>query len=117
MIDFDSKINIDNCYCLYCNSLCEIKSWAMKDFVSQNLKCASCKEFFESTYENDTLVTFLFTCNKLQVTYFPENSLFAIKKKSNGKSKSINKILIPAFDCNFKNKNLLFQKLNTYLLF
>lgn len=114
MIHLYNDINLDNPFCLYCNYKCDIASWGSLDSVSENYTCLSCKENFEFIYVDDKIISVLFTCNQLQVLHLFEIQSFGIKKIN--QFQPLNRVWIPEFKFNFKDKQVLESRLSTYLL-
>jgi DNA-directed RNA polymerase subunit RPC12/RpoP len=116
MHNLDKLINLDYPFCLYCNSRCDIASWGNSQAVTETYVCLSCKEKFEFIYADDKLISIIFTCNEFQVIYTIDIQSFGIKKIEEDQSQIFNRIWVPEFEINFKNKDILNNRLATYLL-
>jgi hypothetical protein len=107
----------DSAQCLYCNHICQIKSWGKDNSASESYLCPSCHERFELVYENDQLVSFIFTCNTLNVVYFVELQSLGVQVTKPNDIEVLNRVWIPEFNLNFKDKDSLIKKLSNCLLF
>lgn len=127
-MDLRDLLNEDQLNCLYCNYRCEVKasSYATSagnyhDHVAM-FNCNNCHEEFSiivttSSYTNildgskteHLLLQQFFSCKTIIVSI--KNDKFFISNKI---SKEIE---IPPFKIDFKNKEELYNKLRTYLLF
>jgi hypothetical protein len=116
MKDSYNDLDLDNPFCLYCNSKCDIASWGTNNSVSENYTCLLCKENFEFIYVDDKIISVLFSCNQLQVLHLFEIQSFGIQKIDTDRSQPFNRVWIPEFKINFKDKQLLESRLSTYLL-
>ncbi len=131
--------------CLYCNSDCDLKQDGIPMSMSstnhtyevQILTCRNCQEIFEiHWYETDQQVTqyygFVFTCKDLLVfnmylmkPYEDLDGAFCLGKRSKNlwkhhKNKPANfpfRPRIPPFPVDFSDKEKLYEKLKTYLVF
>lgn len=127
-MDLRKLLNEDQLNCLYCNHICEVKSSSYASSQGQRrthfatFTCTECKELFSividtsshTDFLNDSKTTHLFmcqtfSCKSIVVTIM--NNKFLIKNISPIE------IEVPQFEVNFKNKEELYNKLKTYLLF
>lgn len=116
-------IDRDEPRCLYCNSYTNI------NFVNERLPnsslllekeellCSKCEEVFiihciQNSFGETEYDGFTFTCNNYRVYYNYIESYFDISDLS---KKHIT--AIPAFEVNFSDKEKLYNKLKTYLIF
>ncbi len=123
---------INNTECLYCSNQCRRTRFHLKELPSLYrpkiteyfYKCNFCAEHFSIYFfEHFVNKEISFTCKNLYIrTYrnFNFKKYFDLLEDdckllfiSNGK----NLISIPRFDLNFSNKENLFNKLNTYILY
>lgn len=127
-MDLRDYLNQDQLNCLYCNSECEVNasSYASSkglyhDHISI-FNCKHCHEVFKitittSSYNNildgskteHLYFQQLFTCKTMAVSI--RDGKFFIRNKFS------NEIEVPPFNIDFKNKEELYNKLRTYLLF
>lgn len=109
--------------CLYCNSYTDINFVSERPprtslvLEKEELTCSKCGEFFIIHYIQNSLAEteydgFTFTCNDYSVYYNYIESYFDI---SDLNKKHIT--AIPAFEVNFSDKEKLYNKLKTYLIF
>jgi hypothetical protein len=124
---FHELINKDNPKCLFCNSEIdlEIKSerLANSKYIEyfETLTCCKCKESFHIVFVQDDITqkthytTFVFSCNKIWITYHYNIDIFFLWKTPTASPKDI--IKIPSFPIDFSDKKKLFDKLKTYILF
>ena len=118
MFNISETIHFGESKCLYCQSICELECWSNPDNASTtSYTCKKCLEKFEFIYEDDNLIAFNFTCNTLHVVYFTEVHAFGIQVKKPLDIEVLNRVWVPEFEVNFKNKDSLFNRLNTCLLF
>lgn len=129
--------------CLYCNSDCDLKqdgipisTWnpAGNIYECQTLTCRKCKEVFEiHWYDHQGSIfysAFGFTCKEMFVLDLyprpndnpPEGMMFITTRKhlysdDPRKSPMRSKSRIPPFLVDFSDKNKLYEKLKTYLIF
>jgi hypothetical protein len=128
-------IDRDEPKCLYCNvdfdtNAMSIKSSSgsslmhlmpgksfMTRYDTETLYCVDCKDVFEiHSYQNDdgetTYTGFSFTCNGLNIFVNYIESIIDISDL-----KGEHHTAIPSFNPDFSDKNKLYEKLKTYLLF
>lgn len=90
----------------------------------ESLACRKCKEVFHIlSVQDDTGFTsydgFLFSCNGIYVSNFYRSNVFFLGDNDqifSGQSDP-NPIKIPSFPINFSDKNKLYEKLKTYIIF
>lgn len=120
---FHELIDRDEPKCLYCNSDFDLNlksEWIPNTALKADkeiLTCRKCKEVFEihslqGGDGNTEYVGFTFSCKKFRVFFNYIESYFDISDE-NGK----HIIAIPSFQVNFSDKNKLYEKLKTYLVF
>lgn len=120
-----SLINEDRPYCLYCNQKCNYHLDTQQHISGtiETLKlflCPSCGESFHTWHNTDdgTPNTFIMTCYELTIYQSYEdpnspNSELGIQgEKDDGEI-----IWVPEFKIDFSDRDILYQKLKTYLLF
>lgn len=117
--------------CLYCNSDCDFKHDGFFPAGISNLyyeleilTCRKCKEIFEIHWIDDAgefrYLSFVFTCkdivvlNRYSSGYSIGGKEFLYVNWSAGKNPDN---FIPAFPVDFSNKNKLYKKLKTYVVF
>lgn len=110
--------------CLYCNSNTEFNSDSISSshgttYNKETITCCACKEIFEilstQNLEGVTSYTaFHFSCNGIFVLNYYDIDVFYFSTKS---FVSKNWEEIPKFEVSFFDKNKLYEKLKTYLLF
>lgn len=110
LTDFTTAINQDKPNCLYCGTLCTYTESSIDDNNFQGVEsyfCDFCKERFVNfkfTLDNTSLY-FTFSCKLITVTVHPDCIIIG---------KDINCPLV-SFD--FSDKDKLFNKLKTYMIF
>jgi hypothetical protein len=115
LAEFREAIGEDSLRCLYCESLCDC---ATNTTVDQNTfntveinKCKNCQEKFIFYYFLlDTLTGCTFTCNDICVYVSAEGCSLKLA----GAHTDAN---IPLTEFDFSNKEAIYKKLKTYLLF
>lgn len=142
MLPTHELIDRDEPRCLYCNGDCDIKqdglsisTWSphTNTYEVQILTCRKCQEVFEiHWYDHEGEVTyhaFAFTCKDLLVFYmYPRDTVteasFAIETRKNlyekwkdDARKMPRKNRVPPFPVDFSNKEKLWEKLKTYIIF
>ena len=116
-------IDRDESKCLYCNSeiFYELKSvWLPNTSMKADkeiLTCQKCKETFaiHSLQGGDGItkyIGFTFSCKNYRVFFNYVESYFDINDKSGAHI-----VAIPSFTVDFSDKNKLYDKLKTYLIF
>lgn len=118
MFNFENFISEDFPFCLYCGESCTISNSSFK-FTSRNtFRCPNCFENFEKNYAADELYNISFSCRNIIVDceIFPEENFWYIKTVDNSTEIRLpNQINFDIID--FKNKEILHNKLRTYLIF
>lgn len=119
-ITFHTVINEDNPYCFYCKSECYIKVSStyssIDNFTSFN--CKFCNERFViyNLHNYDELVSsFEFTCKDFSVHIYYITENFSLRKLNYKEKIWINDLHNVKFD--FSDKEKLYNKLKTYLMF
>ena len=105
--------------CLYFDSNCDVSGWGSGVQWGNKYTCQKCAEIFEISYFAVGDLTqpvdgFVFSCNDLKISHNYTLKSFAIIKMDPS-SASIE--WIPEFDINFADKNALYKKIKTYLIF
>ena len=109
LTDFDKIINQDNTFCLYCKGNCKYTESSIDQSNFQSVElyyCEHCNErfvYYKFTISN-TILYFTFSCRLIEVTVYSEHIF-------------INNIKCPLVDFDFSNKDKLYSKLKTYMLF
>lgn len=117
-------IDRDEPKCLYCNSDVDVNlrsAWLPNTFLKADneiLSCRKCKEIFaihslQGEDGNTEYTGFTFTCKEYSVFFNYIESYFDI---SSAKDKK-HIMAIPSFIVDFSDKNKLYEKLKTYLVF
>jgi hypothetical protein len=116
--------------CLYCNSDFDIE--LSGDYIGGSssmlnvdiLSCRNCHEQFEITSidEADNVIAFAFTCKGIVIrnVYHLQSFILGGKELLYGiisSSYPENPNYIPEFNIDFSDKNKLYEKLKTYLIF
>lgn len=127
-------IDKDEPRCLYCNSNFDLNAMSissssgsslrhlnpaaiMTRYDTETLYCIDCKETFKiHSHQNDdgetTYTGFTFTCKGYNVFFSYIESYFDISEL-----KGNHITAIPSFDPDFSDKDKLYEKLKTYLVF
>lgn len=114
-----SIINSDHPACLYCNKEIQAVETSMKwsgSFQKREMKlyCDSCDEFFTFYGREDEDADYLkFTCKSITVHVYFNTNLMLLDKNDD----FVNATEIIKFEINFFDKEKLYNKLSTYLLF
>lgn len=107
---------IDKIYpiCLYCQSECQFEGKGLLNslFIKNTYFCSQCREKFVIVCRFDKEYSFTFTCSNLRIEYIQFSNKFNISKLSDKTY-----ISIPDFPLDFSNKESLYNKLKTYLIF
>lgn len=116
LAEFREAIGEDSLRCLYCPGICNSESNTTVDQTTFNTveinKCNLCKEKFIFYYFLlDKLTGCTFTCNDICI-YIDETRCSL--KKLIGSNQSID---MPLIDFDFSDKEFMYEKLKTYLLF
>lgn len=124
-MNIKNLFNEDDPRCLYCNGICKANysgGLEHQSFLEDEYHCLNCGETFliigDAINKNLFNTTLIFTCIDLKVMYFSDAQQMAVSKLPNlnlAKDKFIS--FIPNFDIDFSQKDLLYQKLKTYLIF
>lgn len=122
MIDnlFETYFKEHDPVCLYCNThIDDSSSESANFFYYTKLICASCDEIFIDIYfygaAKDKSSYFIFTCNDLQVSV--NSRLNSIQINRVPLTFSFYGEVLDSFTLDFKNKEALYNKLKTYLMF
>lgn len=121
-------IDRDNPRCLYCQSDFDIKLDSDgRTYSVEILTCRKCCEVFEIHSEEDPItyskiLAFVFSCNKIYVRHSYEEDVFHIGNfrmqfKFRNKGGAGKYTTIPSFNIDFSDKEKIFNKLKTYLVF
>jgi hypothetical protein len=124
-MNIHNLINLDNKKCLYCSSECKVKSAAYyilsEDMYTDEFNCDFCNEIFIVTYNSLAhVMQETFTCKSILVKWSSLNEHFFSLLKRNDLEINNSFFDIPKFNIDmklFKNKESLFKKLSTYLVF
>ena len=122
---FMSCINIENPTCLYCNSPCSLESQDQTGgkYINHKHTCSVCSEyytiFFETNHYYDIdryYYNFNFSCKEFLVSMSNDPDSLSIR---NRKAVSLRPgwVRVPPFHISFSDKDKLYEKLKTYLLF
>jgi hypothetical protein len=117
--------------CLYCGSDCDISLCGNAPLFGnsitdeETLSCRSCLEYFtitsEAGYAGTTYISFIFSCKDILVNCLYAQDVFNLKKSLLKKKIILDVkhagVNIPSFNIDFSNKEELYKKLKTYLIF
>jgi hypothetical protein len=104
--------NFDLPLCLFCQNYLEINNTSSNNLSFDRFICTNCNEIFCFGYYNDTLTNMSFTCLNIEVTIYSSKPHYTISS-----ARIVDNIHIPAFNIDFSDKNKLFEKLHTYIIF
>jgi hypothetical protein len=112
-------MDLDNPICLYCQGECDVwqNASGFPPIVGDCYTCQKCEEKFTIFFIDSSevkFISFLFTCKEFEVAYPYSANKFGICRKDFKEDKHI---WIPYFDVDFSNKEELYQKIKTYILF
>lgn len=99
--------------CLFCKKYLGISNTSHKNTSLDSYECSFCNEKFLFLYTDDKLTYIYFSCFDLEITIFPSRQGYFLSSKS----KDNFSIKIPEFTIDFSDKQKLFEKLNTYIIF
>lgn len=108
------EINYNRPECLYCKSICESDSGGEAAMSMTTYDCKSCGDYFMIISVSNTK-ELQFTCKEFCIFYTKGDSYFEIYN-TNGTSHE-DWVRIPMFDINFSDRERLYEKLKTYLIF
>lgn len=111
--------------CPYCHGNFFVNSQneqiAVSTYTVDTYLCEQCSEVFEIHKNDDVEESFLFSCNGIYVRYVFMLNCFFITKNANLLFSKLGLVIstseIPAFIIDFSDKEKLYNKLRTYLLF
>lgn len=116
-MNLSSIINIDNPYCIYCQSVCEIE---MKDYsfgrinsssIRHTFDCYICEENFQIDFFQEKETGYTFTCKDFEITYSKSRDETLIYYKL-----SFNPVLTFKKELSVEHPNDLYNKFKTYLM-
>jgi hypothetical protein len=112
-------INEDDPICLYCQGRCDVsqKASGYPDLVTYTYSCQKCQEVFESNTIDGKYFAFSFTCKNFKVFQNYGANNFGLDKKGPDLDFTYKYVWIPYFDINFSQKEELYHKIKTYILF
>lgn len=108
------EINYNRPECLYCKSICEAESGGEAAMVVTSYDCKSCGDYF-SIISIAGSKELQFTCKEYCLLYQEGDSHFEIYNTDWASHED--KVPIPMFDIDFSNRERLYEKLKTYLIF
>lgn len=113
---FLKLVNIDDAICPYCKSHCNINSQSIDNFEIHydTYHCVSCNELYSLSFVADICYNFQVSCKELLVTLSRRPDGFRISRGSEIRLGGKN---IPLFQIDFSDKEKLYFKLKTYILF
>ena len=112
---FGINIDLDNPSCLYCKTTIDTASGFGESLLSCDLYiCSVCKEGYTLGLFKDKVSYIIFTCKQLELLCYFSKNYFEIKNFWIAKSKFL---VIPSFQIDFSDKETLYKKLSTYLIF
>lgn len=122
---FMSCVDIENPICLYCKSPCtqEIQDLTGGKYINHRHTCSICSEyytlFFETNHSDDVdryYYNFNFSCSEFLVSMSNNPDAISIRNR-NTSSLRPGWVRVPLFHISFSNKDKLYEKLKTYLIF
>ena len=130
-ITFHHLIDEEDPHCLYCKNKCNI-IWVESNYdVSHypapspwiNINkyyCVSCDEVFRVHTIGESAISFDFTCKDIWVRIYYDTENFSFEKRSDALSPNSNCHWVNGLDnveFDFSNKDKLYNKIKTYLVF
>lgn len=100
--------------CLYCKSICEITSGGEAMMSMTSYDCKSCGDYF-SNISAANIRELQFTCKEFCIFYEIGSAIFQIYNTDS--STDDKRVSIPRFDIDFSDREKLYEKLKTYLVF
>jgi len=113
---FLNLINIDDAICPYCKSHCNISSQSVdnSEIHYDTYNCVSCNELYCLSFDADICFDFHVSCKELLITLSMHPDGYCISRGSEIRLGGKN---IPLFYMDFSDKETLYNKLKTYILF
>lgn len=124
-------LNQDHPQCLYCSSALEIK--VVSDAASFPIynsvtiyTCTVCKEIFEIStaysdlneeFNTESIASIGLSCNDISILINYIDNICYISHNMKHHDRLSYLVSVPIFELDFSNKDKLYQKLKTYLLF
>lgn len=116
-IDYFSLISIENPICLYCKGRCDHEGFGEAMMVMDSFVCHPCNENFTLfSVIGGKEATLSVTCNDIRIFIYSDADTFKVGSRSN-QSYILKDVYIPKFDLPLDDKEKLYQKLKTYLIF
>lgn len=111
--------------CPYCHGDFRIDATGEHDGMSpftrlvDTYRCVECGEVFEIHQEDQKIVSFLFSCNGIYVRCLVDQFVITTDDRLQYRKLGLTAphILLPAFSVILADKDKLYQKLKTYLIF
>ena len=112
-INLIKTINYSDPKCLYCAADCSTNHGKLAMAIYTAYDCTSCGEYF-STYLVGDAFELQFTCKEYCIIYLHGELIFNV---DNTMIDADELTEIPIFDIDFSDKEKLYNKLKTYLIF
>jgi hypothetical protein len=107
------KINFNRPECLYCKSICEADTGGEAMMVMTTYDCKLCGDYFTIVkVASDKELSF--TCKEFCIFHYNDANEFEV---DNTDGLTHDRIKIPVFDIDFSDRERLYEKLKTYLIF
>lgn len=115
LIDLRLLIGHDKPNCLYCGAECEVGGGGEAAMVFDSFDCKACGDYFHiSQILGTENFWFQFTCKEFCISYDLQRETFSI---DNTNSLNEEQMEIPLFEFDFSDREKLYSKLKTYLIF
>jgi hypothetical protein len=117
-IQLHTLIDEKDPHCLYDNNICRkyIHNYS-SSYRSHKYFCSKCNESFEIHFNNLNPFIFTFSCKELTVSVYYDTENFSYGRSHNYYTNRLWSNDLDSMYFNFDNKEKLYNKLKTYLVF